>query len=146
MVEPATVVGTAGAAAGIIGSLAAAIKYLYELRGRWTGAGFALENLIAQLVALKAALQRIDEWMQSATTAELHHQLVMDLGSSIACCRHLVAKMESCVSRLHQDTQGRLVNASKVKFIFGATSVDTLQKMLERQTNAMTLMLTVCNW
>lgn len=75
-----------------------------------------------------------------------HHQLVMDLGVSVTCCTMLVSKFDSEVSELQQDENNGLDSKSKMKFMVKNGTLEELQKMVERQTSALTLLLTVWNW
>ena len=145
MADPITIIGTAGAAANIIEVLNSTISSLRQLHNQWKDADFTLMNLAAQLAALKAALGKIQEWMLSGT-ADPHHQLVMDLDLSMSCCQALVGRMGSKVSELNYKENGKLDNKSRVKLVFGGKSMEEIQKMVERQTNALTLLLTACNW
>lgn len=75
-----------------------------------------------------------------------HHQLVMDLELSITCCWMLVSKLDFEVSQLSQSDDRDLDKRSKLKLVVKNGTLEELQKMVERQTNALTLLLTVCNW
>jgi len=121
------------------------VSALSELHNQWKQADFIFINLIAQLTALKAALSKLQEWMD-ADIEEPHHQLVMDLEVSITCCRMLVSKMDSEVAELRQNDNNGLDTQSKMKLVVKNGTLEALQKMVERQTNALTLLLTVCNW
>ena len=145
MVDPISIIGTAGAVANIIDVLAKTVSTLHELHNQWKQADFTLVNLIAQLTALRAGLDKIQEWMDT-NMVEPHHQLVMDLEVSISCCRMLIAKLQSHVSELQQNAGNTLDFESKMKLIVKNGTLEELQKMVERQTIALTLLLTACNW
>jgi guanine nucleotide-binding protein G(i) subunit alpha len=145
MADPLTIVGAAASVAGIVEVLARTVSALSELHNQWKQADFIFINLIAQLTALKAALSKLQEWMD-ADIEEPHHQLVMDLEVSITCCRMLVSKMDSEVAELRQNDNNGLDTQSKMKLVVKNGTLEALQKMVERQTNALTLLLTVCNW
>lgn len=70
----------------------------------------------------------------------------MDLDDSISCCKILMEKIDAVVSRLHRTpSEGTLLFTSKMKLVFGSTSIDGVQKLIENQTNALTLLLTAVN-
>ncbi|KAF4624195.1 hypothetical protein G7Y89_g13977 [Cudoniella acicularis] len=144
MADPVTVIGAVASVAGIVELLVKAVSTLHELRGRWKQAEFALTNLIAQLTALRAALDKLQEWV-NADVEDLHHQLVMDLGESMTCCRMLAGKMNAEISDLHRMDGNGLDSQSKIKLVVKNGTLEELQKMAERQTSALTLLLTVCN-
>jgi hypothetical protein len=76
---------------------------------------------------------------------EPHHQLVMDLEASVACCRMLVRRMDSEVEDLQQNSGTGLDAQNKIKLMVKNGALDDLQKMVDRQTSALTL-LPACNW
>ena len=86
-----TILGTVGVATNIIDIISKYIKTLRDLHERWRDADLIAFNLITQLVAMKAALAKISEWITSDLSDQPHHyQLIMDLEKSIACCKMLV--------------------------------------------------------
>ncbi|KAF2499624.1 hypothetical protein BU16DRAFT_557938 [Lophium mytilinum] len=114
MADPFTIIGTAGAVAGLMDVLAKSISALRDMHERWKDADFMLLNLAAQLSALRAALREIQTWVDSES-AEPHHQLVMDLDFSMACCKMLVAKMDKSISDLQVTATHNLDFGSKYK-------------------------------
>lgn len=104
----------------------------------------ALLSLNSQLSALRAALGKIKEWMEIGVD-ELHHQLVLDLGTSITCCEMLVSKIYGIVMNLQKTSNGKLATAAKARFLFKSSEMTGLQNMIDRQTSALTLLLTACN-
>jgi guanine nucleotide-binding protein G(i) subunit alpha len=150
MADPVSVIGAAGSILGILEVLCKSISTLHELHSRWKEAEFTFINLVSQLTALKAALYKLQEWIDS-DIADLHHQLVIDLDVSITCCRMLVGKIDTHLSEMNQGAvfpgaRNTLGVESKIKLVFKSGELEDLQKMLERQTNALTLLLTACNW
>ena len=125
--------------------LAKTVSRLRELKEQWAQADFTFINLIAQLSALKAALNKLQEWIDTDID-ETHHLLVMDLEASITCCRMLIDEIDSQVSNFHRIAENGLSSQGKLKLIVKNGTLEELQKMVGRQTNALTLLLTVCNW
>ena len=61
MADPISIIGTIGALANIIDVVAKSISTLHILHSRWKQADFTLINLISQLSAFKAGLNKIQE-------------------------------------------------------------------------------------
>jgi len=140
-------IGSTALVTGIVQALAKSISKLHELHARWTQADFIFINLIAQLSALKAALAKLEEWMDTNAEEErdLHHQLIMDLEVIITCCRMLAHKIDTEISELYLNADNALHYESKVKLVLKNGMLEELQKMVDRQTNALTTLLTACN-
>ncbi|KAL3472244.1 hypothetical protein BJX99DRAFT_262447 [Aspergillus californicus] len=144
MADPVSIIGTAGALVNVIQVISQTILAIRDLRGDWKDADLTFLSLTSQLTALRLALTKIQEWL-SLETGDLHHQLVMDLDESINCCIVLLTKLQDAVDSLRQKQNHALDLQSKVKLVFGKKSIDDIQKLLEHQTNALTLLLTACN-
>ncbi len=145
MSDPLSIIGAAASIASIVELLGKTVSTLHTLHCRWKEADFTFINLIAQLTALKAALSKLQDWMKTDID-EPHHQLVMDLEASVTCCRMLVRRMDSEVEDLQQNSGTGLDAHNKVKLMVRNGTLEELQKMVDRQTSALTLLLTVCNW
>lgn len=145
MAEVVAVIGAAGSVANVIDVLSNTITTIRELRNEWKEADLTFLCLVSQLTALRAALTKIKEWAD-VDIADSHHQLVMDLDTLVSCCRILISKMEGLISELHHTPDENLDFSSKMKFVFRSKSMDDLQKLIERQTNALSLLLAACNW
>lgn len=141
-----TILGTAGAVVNIIDIIGRSIKTLRDLHDRWEDADLIALNLITQLVALKAALSQISEWVSSDLAYHPHHyQLVMDLGESIGCCTLLVKSVDDQLAKLQCGTNSRLDRGSRLRIVFENKVCENFQMYIQRQTNALTLLLTACN-
>jgi guanine nucleotide-binding protein G(i) subunit alpha len=145
MADPLTIIGAAASVSSIVDLLGKTVSTLNTLHSRWKEADFTFINLIAQLIALKAALSKLQEWMDNTDVDEPHHQLVMDLEASVTCCRMLIRRIDSEVEDIRQKSGTGLDAQSKIKLLMKNGTLEELQKMVDRQTSALTLLLTVCN-
>lgn len=145
MAEALSIIGAISSIAGIIDVLGKAINVIYELRNQWSEAANTVVGIVAQLVALKAALAKIKEWTESKVD-EPHHQLTIDLDGSISCCKMIVERIDSWLSELQRKPNGELEVSAKFKVTLGSKSMDDLQKNLGYQVNALNLLLNACNW
>ena len=75
-----------------------------------------------------------------------YHQLVIDLGVSISCCKLLLGRINDMIDELNEGDDGDLGRISKLRLAFSSNNIDRIQKALEQQTAALTLLLTACNW
>lgn len=105
----------------------------------------------SQLVALKAALLKIQDWLDATSATggiEAHHQLVMDMDMSMSCCRMLVGHLNEKVLELREKEYGRFEWEQKIRGMMAldGKGIKDLRKMLDRQTAALTLLLVACSW
>jgi chlorite dismutase len=103
MADPLSITGAAASVASIVKLLGKTVGALHTLHGCRKEADFTFANLITQLTALKAAVSKLQEWMDTDMD-EPHHQLVMDLEASVTYCRMLVRRMDSEAEDLQQNS------------------------------------------
>jgi hypothetical protein len=65
MMDPLSAISLADSVVGIVDVVSRTIKSLHNLSEPWKEADLAVTLLIAQLSALKAALNQISEWVSS---------------------------------------------------------------------------------
>lgn len=144
MTDPFTIIGSVSALCNIVDGISRAITTIGILHDRWKNSDIYFLSLASQLVSLRAALCRIQEWMDTDTQS-VHHQLTMDLDVSIACCKLLVDSLDLLMDQIDRSTDQPLDVFAKLKLVFGTGGIDELQKHIERQTNALNLLLSACN-
>jgi hypothetical protein len=127
MTDHLTIIGAAASIASIVELLGKTVGGLHALHGRWREADLKFTNLIAQLTALKAALSKLQEWMDTDID-EPHHQLVMDLESSVTCCWMLIRRIDSETNNLQLNNATGLDYRSKIKLV---TKNGTLEEFAE---------------
>jgi hypothetical protein len=145
MADALAIVGSVGAICSLVAGISKVILLITDLTAIWEDADLTLLSMASQLTALRAATTKIQEWMDRGLQ-DAHHQLTMDLDVSIKCCHLLISKIESFFSELSDLTEKPLDFRNKFKVVFGSAGPENVQKLIERQTSALTLLLTACNW
>lgn len=144
MADPITILSTAGAVANIIDALGKTINTIGELQSQGQDADPAVLNLESQLVALNTALNNINAWAES-TLEDPHHQVVMDLDRCVVCCRMLINKIDAEVARFQMTPGNELDVTRKFRLLLNGKDFENIQRMIDQQTGAFTLLLTACN-
>ncbi|KAG4279589.1 hypothetical protein BFJ70_g17482 [Fusarium oxysporum] len=143
MAEPLCIIGTAGAIANIIDVLTKTITTICDMRQAWKIADLTVLAFENQLNLLKIALCQIQKWAASQSE-EQGHELVMQVDSCVTCCRLLISKIDSEVSLLERTTIGDLNLPSKLGLLFKTKDMEQIQWMIDQQTHALALLLSVC--
>jgi hypothetical protein len=144
MADPLTVIGAVASTVQIIDVLTKAASVLDTLRVQWQSSDIALLSLTSQLGALSAALGKIQEWMETGIE-EIHHQLTMDLNTTLNCCNMLATMVHTEICHLQKSPGGSLLTTAKARFLFKRSGIGELQNMIDHQTATLTLLLTACN-
>jgi hypothetical protein len=141
----ALAVGSVGAICSLVAGIGKVILLITDISAKWEDADLTLLSMASQLTALRAATTKIQEWTEGGLQ-NAHHQLIMDLDISIKCCQLLISKTEGFFAELADLTDKPLDLRQKFKVVFGSAGPENVQKLIERQTSALTLLLIACNW
>lgn len=145
MAEALAIVGSIGAITSLVAGIGKVILLITDISAKWDDADLTLLSMASQLTALRAATTKIQEWTDHGLQ-DAHHQLVMDLDISVKCCLLLINKVEGFFAELSAFTEKPLDLRHKYKLVFGSAGPENVQKLIEHQTSALTLLLTACNW
>jgi guanine nucleotide-binding protein G(i) subunit alpha len=121
------------------------IDGLRQIHNRWSDSNDTCINLIAQLTTLKSTLGKIEDWMNFAIQ-DLHPQLLSDLDVLTHSCDLIVRHVDALIRRLEQTDHGAVDFAAKLNYSVASRSMERLQKVAQRQNDAVTLLLAACNW
>ncbi len=145
--DPVSVIGLGASIVGIIDVVTRTLTSLRQLQQRWKKADLTVGLLVSQLTTLKAALNQISDWVnQRLEGAIQHHQLVIDLESSMESCNMLVSLMDGSISELNFDEKNSLVFESRAKAVLQDAQVKECVSHLHNQAMALNLLLTAINW
>lgn len=142
MADPLSIVGSAVSIIGLIDVVSKSLSTLSYLRWQWKGADLILLHLTSQLTSLKAALFQIKEWMDIEHD-EIHDSLTTSLHTTLQCCGVLANLLEGELAK-YQTSEQTLRRASKAKLAFSAGTFQQVSQMVDSQTSALHMLLTVC--
>ncbi|KAI0443853.1 hypothetical protein F4803DRAFT_294885 [Xylaria telfairii] len=143
MADPLSIIGAAGTVANILEITCKVISKIKDFHDRWQDAEFDMLNIASQLVPFKNSLIWIQEWLMACGENDQYHQFTMDLDLTLKCCHRLVSKVESYTNEIVIDECGEisLETRAKLRIAKDTKTLEELQKMIDRQTNALSLLL-----
>ena len=142
--DPVSIFATAVAVAKTVDLLAKSIKLVSDLRSQWKTADLEVATFETQLIAVSAALVKIRDWLNRSRDAR--DEFLTDVGRCVGYCELLVRIIDKQVSKLQRvDANDKLDTHARVRLLFKAKDMSDAQKMLERVTSALTLLLAACN-
>jgi guanine nucleotide-binding protein G(i) subunit alpha len=121
------------------------INGLRQIHNRWKDSNDSCINLIAKLTALKSTLGKIEDWLNFAIQ-DLHPQLLADLDVLTHSCDLIVRHVDALNRRLEETNHGAADFAAQLKYTVASRSMERLQKVVQRQNDAVALLLAACNW
>ena len=145
--DPASILGLTGSIVSIVDVITRSISSLRALQERWKNADLTVSLLVVQLSTLKSALDQISQWM-STTFAQSpqHHQVVIDMSSSIRSCEALISFVDNHISRLDHNESNNLTFESRARVVLQDQSVRDCVNHLNNQAIAFNFLLTALNW
>ncbi|CAH0017846.1 unnamed protein product [Clonostachys rhizophaga] len=142
--DPASVIGLAGAVAGLADVIARTVVTLSDLRNAYNQSDFKLSALICQLATLKASLSHIAEMVNTSygNAPSPSIQFCEDLRVSMYGCEAMVSALDTRLARFHQNEGNGLSILGKIEIVLDDSTIDEYLSMLNNQTNALQLLLT----
>jgi hypothetical protein len=145
--EVAGIIGTAGAIVGIIDIAARSILVLADIRRRFKETNLTLELLSNQLLSVRTALEQIHALINdSLEEDDPHYSMMISLDSSVKCCGFLVRLLDENIAKFEYDDDESLTLESRVRLVLDSKGIEECQARLDRQINALTLVLTAYKW
>lgn len=108
----------------------------------WKIADLIVLTFENQLNLLKTALSQIQKWATSSE--ERDHDIIMQVDNCVTCCRLLISKIDIEVSQFERTIDGDLNLPSKLALLFKSKDMEQIQRMIDQQTYALTLLLSAC--
>lgn len=145
--DPLTIIGGVGAAAGIIATITKTVKGLSDLQSKYSEAETSVRQLIRQLTAIKASLIQIRDW----TELNLHgspreKELVDAFQIALEGCQEAMEKMADEVAKLVQDALAGDRRTMRARYVWNEESMKDHQDRLDSQVQALQLLLSAVQW
>lgn len=141
------VIGAAGAILGIIDVATRSISTLLDVKKRFKEANLTLELLSSQLLTVKAALEQIHAIINETLRGdEQHYSLIMSMDSTIKCCNLLIRLLDENIAKLEYSENDALSFENRVRLVLDSKGIEECQSRLDRQINALNLILTAFQW
>lgn len=132
--------------ARLLGTTAAVLTGLSQVSNHRPDTQLILQGLVTQVQTLRTALSRIEELCRvQASRGQL--ELLEAFQISLSYCDTLVERLAEDVATLCTDTNAPLARLiQRLKSTFDSGSIHELQTLLDRQINALNLLLNIYSW
>ena len=146
--DPVSAAGLIGSVIGITDVVARSIHKLSVLGTRYRQANSWVSALLGQLCTIKAALAQLTDLSRSEGADILRSSVEIKnaLESSLDGCSILVESLEEQLDRLSTQDDGCLDARGKLSFLWRDEEVKNYLDLLDRQVNALNLLLQVVQW
>lgn len=141
--DPVSAIGLSGSIVGIVDVIARSILSLLDLQKQFKDADGTLIALIGQLQTMKAGLEQVRALIDDS---EQSYQLQMDLSSAVKACDVRVHNLDEKITELDRSKADKLTFESKVRLVLGSKGTEVCLTRLDRQANAITMLISALNW
>lgn len=144
--DPVSALALSKSVTTILGFLGKLIKELIALQTNYRRATARVRSFIGQLSTIKLALIKVSNWINTDLQASADEELVSGLKISLDSFQPIICLLNQLVTDLNRNSRDELTFKGKAKYLWNSDGIDTLQKSLDMQVNALNLLLTALNW
>ena len=146
--DPVSAIGLVGAVVGVTDVVTGTINKLSVLKTRYRQANFFVSLLLGQLCTIQAALTRLADLQRSDGVDYLQpsEELRNALEASLDGCGILLGCLEEQLDQLSTQDDGQLNAKGKLSFLWHDQDVKDYLDLLDRQVNALSLLLQAIRW
>jgi hypothetical protein len=144
--DPLTILGGVGAAAGIIATITKTIKGLSDLQTKYTNADMSIRQLMRQLMVIKASLIQIQDWTENLRSSPRERELVEAFTISLDGCQEAMEAMCEEVTKLVQDAMAGDRRMMRARYVWNEETMRDHQGRLDSQVQALQLLLSAVQW
>lgn len=144
--DPASAIGVASAVISIANLIAKNVASLSDLQSRYKIADLKVSSLILHLSTVKAALNQLANLLESDLGALRDPKLADDFSTSLGSVEAVVLVLDEKISLVQRDAAKGLTARSRISFMWDEKSTEDCLSLLNNQTQALSLLLTVLQW
>lgn len=142
--DPASAVGLAGAILGLTSVVGSGVNKLANIKRRYQNTDIAVSAMIGQLYTIKAALDQIAS-LSSSTTAP-SECIPERFLPALDTCRVLTDRINQRIDQIMGCETETSSRKFKIQFIFAEQEMKDYLTHLDRQVNALNLLLLALQW
>ena len=147
MMDPVSIVGIIGSVVGIADVVTRSIQRLSTLKTKFRDVPFLISTLTGQLCTVQAALDQLSGWAKRDLTIDARYRkLATQVGDALDCFDPLIKALESRLDRIEGIGEGQVDLSKRVSFLWSERELVDYLLLLDRQVNALTLLLQALQW
>ncbi|RYP92006.1 hypothetical protein DL770_001861 [Monosporascus sp. CRB-9-2] len=145
--DPATIVQIVGTVVSIGDVVIRCINRLSSIKTKYHDAPMLLSTLIGQLFIVKAALDQLSYWKsRDLSTDPRYHQLALQIDNSLDCFVPLMMTLQLQLDRFDTNGPRKMTPNAKISFLWNEREMTDYLNLLDRQVNALNLLLQAIQW
>lgn len=145
--DPATIFQTVGAAVSMGDLVLKCFTKLSNLKAKYRNVSLHISTIIGQLYMIQAALNQLETWNKSGYSQDPRYQeLASQINNSLDCFSTLMLRLEEQLSRFDTESPQNITAKSKVIFLWNEKETSEYSTLLDRQVNALHLLLQAIQW
>lgn len=145
--DPVTIVQIVGTAVSLGDVVVKCITRLSTLKQKYLDAPIHLHTMIGQLYMVQTALDQLSTWNETGNHRHpRYRQLASRIGNALDYFSTLIFQLQMQLDRLDAPDPADMSTMSKIRFIWSEQDIADYSSLLDRQVNALTLLLQAIQW
>jgi guanine nucleotide-binding protein G(i) subunit alpha len=147
--DPASILGIIGSVISIADIVTRSVRRLSSLKTKFKDVPFLVTTLTGQLCTVQAALDQLSVWAKrDLNSNDRYKKLATQVGDALECFGPLIKALESRLDQIEGVDQGESQNntAKRLFFLWTERELMDYLSLLDRQVNALTLLLQALQW
>lgn len=145
--DPVTIVQLVGTAVTLSDAVFKCIKRLHSLKAKYHDAPLVISTITGQLYMVQAALEQLKVWNRPEYERHPRYlQLAMQMDNFLECFSHVIFALANRLEDFQSDSSRTITVKQKLMFLWGEQETAEYSVLLDRQVNALNLLLQAVQW
>ncbi|KAI8946034.1 G-protein alpha subunit-domain-containing protein [Xylaria longipes] len=145
--DPVSIVQIIGTAVSLGDVVLKCISRLHSLKAKYHDAPLIISTITGQLHMVQAALDQLSIWNKPEYGRHpRYRQLALQIGNFLDCFSHLILTLEQRLDDFEPNGSSSITAKQKFVFLWGEKETFEYSSLLDRQVNALNLLLQAVQW
>lgn len=145
--DPVTLVQIIGSVVSLGDVVLKCIVGLRSLKNKYHDAPLVISTLIGQLYMVQSALDQLERWNQPEHECDpRYQQLAWQVDNALGCFGVLVTSLERRLTDFELTSVYNMTATERLTFLWGEKETSDFSVLLDRQVNALNLLLQAVQW
>ena len=145
--DPITIFQIVGAAISMGDLVLKCLAKLSALKAKYRNVSLNISTIIGQLYMVQAAINELETWNKSGYGRDpRYQQLASQISNSLDCFSTLMLRLEQHLGRFDTERPEEMTTKDKTIFLWDEKETIEFSTLLDRQVNALNLLLQAIQW
>jgi hypothetical protein len=145
--DPVTIFQIVGTAVSLGDVVVKCITGLSALKTSYHDAPMHISTMIGQLYIVRTALDQLSVWNKGENDRDpRYRELALQIGNSLDSFGVLILALQKLIDQFDSPGPSSMAAKSRIKFLWSEKEIAEYSTLLDRQVNALSLLLQATQW